>query len=502
MLNIEDARTALDMLQAFTEEYSEMRPCADVPGLSENDVVALAVVAEAAGRCTDALRIAVSTDIDERSRPTLEVSERLSSKRGCRNSTELLERLTLASPTTIAKRIRLGRHVRTQYGLDGMAFPPKFPAVAAGLAGGSLGLDSAEVIMGTLAPLLGRIDVAAVQEAEAALVAAATGMPTAPGAEPTVPESAGLIEVHALAWKAFIDPDGVEPDEKRAMANRAFRLGRVRDGLVPVSGGLLPEVAAKVQRLMDAYMSPRTAQVRMLTAEERDQQLDQEALEQDDRTRDQLGHDLLAMVVDSAARSAEAPTIGGASPTVMVSVRLEDLDAGTGAGHIDGQVVPVSMVTVEQMACTGGVQPVTITAKGKIIELGVTDRCFTAQQRRAITLRDGGCIIPGCQSPAAWAEIHHVIPAALGGPTEVSNGVTLCWFHHRTLHRSDWRIRMVDGVPQVQAPVWLDNRRRWHIATKSPTRMTDKLADQQKQRVQKQRDERDEGDERQHRRTG
>ncbi|MFT2816524.1 HNH endonuclease signature motif containing protein [Leifsonia sp. A12D58] len=167
------------------------------------------------------------------------------------------------------------------------------------------------------------------------------------------------------------------------------------------------------------------------------------------------------------------------------------------AGHIDGQVAPISILSVEQMICAGGVQPVTITAKGKVIELGVTDRCFTGQQRRAVTLRDGGCIIPGCQSPAAWAEIHHVIPYALGGPTEVSNGVTLCWFHHRTVHRSGWQIRMVDGVPQVKAPVWLDGFQRWHVATKSPTRMTYQLADQQMQR-----DQRDQRDELRHRRTG
>ena len=190
--------------------------------------------------------------------------------------------------------------------------------------------------------------------------------------------------LQAQVWKAFIDPDGLEPDEKRAMLNRGFRLGAERDGLIPVSGALMPEVAAKFQRLMDAYMSPRTAQVRMLTAEERDQELDREALEHDDRTKDQQRHDLFAMVVDVAARSAEAPTIGGASPTVIVSVRQEDLAAGNGAGHIDGQVAPISILSVEQMICAGGVQPVTINTKGKIIELGVTDRCFTGQQRRAM----------------------------------------------------------------------------------------------------------------------
>ena len=409
MLTVEDASTALDLLQTFTEEYSRREPSVGISGLTDDDVVALAHMAEHAGRCTDALRIAIAAEIDERSRSTLDASERLSSTFGCRSAVELLERLTLVSPKTVASRIRLGKQVRARFGVDGAEFPPRFPAVAAGLASGALGLDSAEVIVGVLGPLLGRVDVDQVQFAEEALVSAATGVPIDAREEPTVPESAGLIDVQAQAWRAVIDPDGIEPNENRAMQNRAFRLGRVRDGLVTVSGGLMPEVAGKVQRLMDAYMSPRTMPVAFLTPEESDLQADRASLERDDRTRDQLGHDLLAMVIDSAARSADAPKLGGASPAVMVSVREEDLRAGTGAGHIDGQVVPISMLAVEQMICAGGMQPVTVSTQGKIIELGVTDRCFTGAQRRAITLRDGGCIIPGCQSPAAWAEIHHVI---------------------------------------------------------------------------------------------
>ena len=489
MLTDEDSRTTIGILQGFPDEFTATEPCAMVRGASDEELLQFAVAGERIVRCGEAFQVAVAAEIEERSRKTLEVSERLSSKRGCRSGTELLERLTGASAKTIAKRIRLGNQVRTQYGLDGMAFPAKFPGVAAGLASGLLGRDSAEVIIAALSPLRGRIAVNQIQLAEEALVAAATGQPIGPSDEATIPVAADETLLQAQVWRAFIDPDGLEPDEKRAMLNRGFRLGTERDGLIPVSAALMPETAAKFQRLMDAYMSPRTAQVKFLTAEEQEQQIDQDVLEHDDRTRDQLGHDLFTMIVDTAARSAEAPSIGGAAPTVLVSVRQEDFLAGTGAGHIDGQVVPVSMLTVEQIACAGGVQPVTINAKGKIIELGVTDRCFTSQQRRAITLRDGGCIIPGCQSPAAWAEIHHVIPDALGGPTEVGNGVTLCWFHHRTIHRSGWQIRMVEGVPQVKAPIWMDGRQRWHVATKSPTRMADQLADRSDQRDQ--RDQRD-----------
>ncbi|TFD39763.1 HNH endonuclease, partial [Cryobacterium sp. TMT1-19] len=106
--------------------------------------------------------------------------------------------------------------------------------------------------------------------------------------------------------------------------------------------------------------------------------------------------------------------------------------------------------------------------------LGSPERCFTAAQRRAIQLRDGTCIIPGCKIPAAMTEIHHVIPHSEGGPTHTDNGVCLCWWHHRYLAASGWAIRMVRGAVQIMAPPWLETgARKWRNVTKSRTRLTD-----------------------------
>ncbi|MEO6505765.1 MAG: hypothetical protein ABIO15_07070, partial [Terrimesophilobacter sp.] len=40
--------------------------------------------------------------------------------------------------------------------------------------------------------------------------------------------------------------------------------------------------------------------------------------------------------------------------------------------------------------------------------------------------------------------------------TDVDNGVLLCWWHHATIDISGWKIRMVNGVPHIRAPLWLD----------------------------------------------
>ncbi len=232
----------------------------------------------------------------------------------------------------------------------------------------------------------------------------------------------------------------------------------------------MPEVAAGITRLFDAHLSPRSSTGFMT---------DEEAAHFDasgeQRTTDQQRHDVLAAIVETAARSGEHPSIGGAAPTVLVSVRASDVAAGRGAGHADGVEIPVSMRAVRQLMCTGGTQRVVLNDRGRILELGSQDRCFTPQQRRAITLRDGGCLIPGCSVPASWCEIHHVIPDVDGGPTHPDNGVLLCWFHHRSIDTSGWGIRMQRGVPQIRPPVWLDPGGGWRDATKSPTRLADRL---------------------------
>jgi Domain of unknown function (DUF222)/HNH endonuclease len=182
---------------------------------------------------------------------------------------------------------------------------------------------------------------------------------------------------------------------------------------------------------------------------------------------------VIASMVDHYARSDQPPRIGSAAPTVLVTVRAADLDNGHGRGYIDGAQAPVSMRTVRHLVCTGGYQTITIDSDGSIHGLGSPQRCFTAAQRRAITVRDGGCAIPGCSIPAAWCEIHHVDPAENGGPTETDNGVLLCWSHHRTIETSGWQIRMIRGAPHIKAPPWINSDNKWSPSTKSPTMQLD-----------------------------
>lgn len=431
--------------------------------LADDALLEAATALERLGRRLTALQVEVAAEIDDRSRHELG-TDGLAAVKGCRNSTELLERITLASSETISKRLKIGRNTRARYSLVGEQLPAPFPHIAEALASGTLGLDSAHAIIRGLTSIAPTVDSLSIQAAEFELVAAATG--TAP--ESPYPCTADDTKIQTDVWKVRLDQDGRIPVEERALRMRSFNLGRERNGLVWVRGALIPDVAAKFTALVNAYTSPRTAPAFL-----NDEELAANNYEHDPRTREQQRHDIFAGIVDTAARSAETPSMGGAAPVVMVSVRQSDLEADRGVGYVDGLETPVSMRVVKQYTCTGGIQRVVIDDDGRIIELGSKERCFTPAQRRAIALRDGECSIPGCHIPAAWTEIHHVDPAENGGPTHTDNGILLCWFHHRTLDKSGWHFRMINGAPYVKAPVWYDAAQKWRPTTGSRIRRMD-----------------------------
>src|SRR5680860_8392 len=343
-----DTADALASFQAISAQIGEALRCSGVRALGDDGLLQVTAAIEAAGRRVDALRVAAAAEIADRSRPELG-SDRLSAKKGCRTPAELVQRMTLVSGPTANRRLRIGAQLRTDYSLAGQPLPPSFPATAAGLATGVLGLDSADAILSSLTPTLRRANPGDVRLAETELVAAATGQ----SADTSVPATADEIRLQASVWKPVLDPDGARPDDERAFQDRGLRLGRTQGGTIPVSGRLLPEIGGPLQRLFDASLSPKTAPVAVVSQAD----LEESVLERDDRTPDQRRHDVLAVILDVAARSAEAPTIGGAAPTVLVTVRQHDLLTEQGVGWIDGIDVPLSLRAVKQKVCTGGIQP-------------------------------------------------------------------------------------------------------------------------------------------------
>jgi hypothetical protein len=436
--------------------------------LDDGAVLTLMATAASIVRQAEAVLVATAAEVQERV-DAAPHADRPTTRYGCRSMKELVQRTTLASGRRVAEVLVAARAVKQPVSMTtGEVFAAAYPAMREVAADGIVGVDALVAVAGALETAGCSTD--ARLSADAELAASARGAGEDGGPQPSADE----LRLQSQVWAMYLDQDGAEPRESRALRKRGFTIGVCRDGLVPVRGQLLPEVAGQVQRVFDSILNPKgegpdAPTVPHFVDSAPDAPAEGAA---DSRTRAQKQHDALATVLSVAARSGELPTIGGAAPTLVVSVDGRDIEAGRGYAHLDGCDEPVSLAVARQVACAGAVQRVTTDSAGRILAIDISDRVFAAHQRRAISLRDGECLIPGCHVPAAWCELHHVTEHSVGGATHTDNGVLLCWYHHRTLDSSGWKVRMRDGVPEVRGPAWWDSSMRWRAVTKSPVRLS------------------------------
>ncbi|HVU72996.1 MAG TPA: DUF222 domain-containing protein, partial [Mycobacteriales bacterium] len=128
------------------------------------------------------------------------------------------------------------------------------------------------------------------------------------------------------------------------------------------------------------------------------------------------------------------------------------------AQSVDGR--PVSRPALEHLSCDArvglAVMPDTTAAllpralrRGRHdpLWLGRSQRVIPASLRRALVLRDRGCVHPHCNRPASWCEAHHRIPWLYGGLTDLENTMLVCSYHHHWLHAHGMNLqRRVDGT--------------------------------------------------------
>lgn len=434
----------------------------------EASVVAVLASAARVQRMLDAVLIEATGEVVERSDSPV-TEGRMIHRFGCHNVAELVQRATLVGPVTAGRLIKAAKAVhQDQSVMTGELLEPMLPAVRAALGDGVVGVDGLLAIAAPLQALGSRVSRDALLTADTILAAEARG--EGPDAAP--PACADLLRIQAQVWAIALDPDGAEPRERAAMHKRGLTLGTPTDYGVPIRGMLIPEIAAQFRRIADAVLNPRVEGDRLPGVHfTEESETSQGSTPVDLRTRAQQLHDVFATVLTVAASSKLLPTIGGAAPTLVVTVREEDLLSGRGYAHVDGAEQPVALTAARHTGCAGVIQRVALSDGGRIRSLGTDARVFNRRQRRAIAARDGGCVIPGCGVCAAWCEIHHVTEHANGGPTHTDNGVLLCWYHHRFIEFSGWKIRMNNGIPEIKAPAWLGCDREWRPTTTSPTRL-------------------------------
>jgi len=122
-------------------------------------------------------------------------------------------------------------------------------------------------------------------------------------------------------------------------------------------------------------------------------------------------------------------------------------------GHLEdrGDAVPGSVI--DRHLCGIGAREVVLDRAGNPRDLGREQRLYTAKQRLALTVRDGGCMHPGCRVPASYCEAHHCDHWWEHlGRTDVDRGILLCRFHHMLLHNKGWRITRDGRGPFILHP--------------------------------------------------
>jgi hypothetical protein len=158
-----------------------------------------------------------------------------------------------------------------------------------------------------------------------------------------------------------------------------------------------------------------------------------------------------------ACACRQLPDNGGDRPQIVVTIDYDNLRQQIGAATLDDGS-HLSPATARRLACDAGIIPAILGSRSQPLDLGRQSRLVTGPLRRALVLRDGGCAFPGCDRPPRWCDAHHAFHWSDGGPTDLSNLVLLCGYHHRLIHHTDWQIRInpKDGLPEFIPPTYID----------------------------------------------
>ncbi|MCP3989578.1 MAG: DUF222 domain-containing protein [Actinomycetia bacterium] len=109
--------------------------------------------------------------------------------------------------------------------------------------------------------------------------------------------------------------------------------------------------------------------------------------------------------------------------------------------HIDGRCefingVPVHPHYAAATMATAQFRRLIFSTDGEILEHGRRTRTFPAQAKQALLVKGRGrCQHPGCDAPITWLEADHLIAWNRNGPTNTTNGQTLCSRHNK--HKDD-----------------------------------------------------------------
>mgnify|MGYP000035348900 CR=1 FL=1 len=255
-----------------------------------------------------------------------------------------------------------------------------------------------------------------------------------------------LTSVRSLVARleADLTPRANAEDDYAEMRSRRWAVTREeRDGMIKLTALLDPLTAAPLMAAMDGYVKKA-------------QRARRDNGPGDDRTPDQMRADALSWL----GRHATGCTAShdGIKTTISIRMTLADLTSGDGHGEVDGITAPVPAGELRRHAADAEIIPTVLGGRSEVLDHGRAERLFTRAQRRALSLRDGGCA--WCDAPIAWTETHHIEHwASQGGCTDLCNGVLLCRSCHLRLHDTGWEVEIHQGTVWFRPPAAVDPER-------------------------------------------
>jgi hypothetical protein len=111
---------------------------------------------------------------------------------------------------------------------------------------------------------------------------------------------------------------------------------------------------------------------------------------------------------------------------------------------------PIGPATAQRLVCDSDLWRIVLDpTTGLPLDVGRAHRLVPYWIRRALYARDRGCRWPGCTTPAAWCDAHHLHHWHDGGATRVEDLLLTCRYHHVLLHEGGWRIHLDPATGQV-----------------------------------------------------
>ncbi len=225
-------------------------------------------------------------------------------------------------------------------------------------------------------------------------------------------------------WDQLADPDGTEEAAEARRARRDVYLEASISGMYlgsmtldPISGSI---VAGELGRIEDEFFKADWG-----------------------RARAELGHNPSAdqlwrspaqrradALVEMAGRSSLVEPEGVARPPAPLFSVLVDWPTLSGRVCELAEGIVVSPGELVPWLCVADLERAVMEPSGRV-EVSTKHRLFSGATRRALELRDRGCVHPFCDVPGSRCQADHILPWALSGRTTQDNGRLLCGFHNR-----------------------------------------------------------------------